>query len=253
MPRLNDLNADLEKQKLPTGNFSFSGTRIEDLGATEYTLCTIVVDISGSTDGFHPEMEMCLKEVLKACKYSPRCDNLMIRLLVFATKLEEVHGFKLLSNCNENDYNNVLEGHKTIGGTTSLYDASINGVEATSSYGKSLIAQDFSANGIVVVITDGCDNASTFPVSTVQQRLKEAVKQENLESLVSILVGINITDSYVKTALENFAKDAGFTQYVDAGDANAKTLAKLAAFVSKSISSQSQALGSGGPSKQLTF
>jgi hypothetical protein len=252
MPRLADLSVDLEKQNLPTGNFSFSATRIEDLGATEYTLCTIVVDISGSTAGFRSEMEKTLKEVVRACKYSPRSDNLMVRLVIFATRLEEVHGFKLLVNCNEADYDGVLN-RDDLGSTTALYDASVNGIEATNVYSASLRKQDFSANGLIVVITDGLNNASTYTENTVKSKLEEGVKAEDLESLLSILVGVNITESYVQTALANYASDAGFSQYVDAGKADAKNLAKLAQFISKSISSQSQSLGSGGASKPLVF
>ena len=47
--------------------------------------------------------------------------------------------------------------------------------------------------------------------------------------------------------------NCGFTQYVAIADANATTIAKLGDFVSRSISSQSQALGTGGPSQSLTF
>lgn len=253
MPRLGDLNVDLEKQKLPTGNYSFSATRISDLGATEYTLATIVVDWSGSTEGFRAEMEKCLKSVVQACKYSPRSDNLMVRLLIFARDLKEIHGFKLLANCNEADYDGILQQQHNIGSTTALYDATVNGVEASSVYGASLIKQDFSANAIVVIITDGMNNEGVFTAKTVRTKLNESVTSETLESMVSVLIGVNITDPSVTNALTTFQTDAGLSQYVDAGNADAKTLAKLAAFVSKSISSQSQALGTGGPSKQLTF
>jgi hypothetical protein len=251
MPRLNDLNVDLELQKLPTGNYSFSATRIDSLGATEYTLATIVVDCSGSTSAFRDEMEKCLKSVVQACKYSPRSDNLMIRLVIFATSVLEVHGFKLLANCNESDYDGILQ-QSGIGGTTALYDACVNGIEASSIYGASLIKQDFSANGILVAITDGQNNEGVFTSQEVGKRLKLAVTAETLETMVSILVGINVGDTSVSGSLQQFVTDAGFSQYVNAGDANAKTLAKLAAFVSKSISSQSQSLGS-GVSQNLTF
>jgi len=50
----------------------------------------------------------------------------------------------------------------------------------------------------------------------------------------------------VTTALKNFSDQARLNQFVDAGEATAQKLAKLAAFVSRSITSQSQALGSGG-------
>lgn len=251
MPKLGDLNADLETQKLPTGNYQFSAQRIKDLGATEYTLASVVVDVSGSTEPFRPEMTECLKKILEACKYSPRADNLMLRLLIFSNDVHEVHGFKLLQNINPDDYNNVLDSMP--GGMTALYDAIVNGVEAGSVYGASLLKQDFGVNGIAFVITDGCNNHGTFTVNTVKQKLQESVTKETLESLISILIGINIQDPHVKRELENFHRDAGFTQYIDAGNASPKTLAKLAEFVSRSISSQSQALGSGGPSRTLSF
>jgi hypothetical protein len=117
MPKLGDLNADLEKQKMPTGHYQFSAQRISDLGASEYTLVTLVVDVSGSTEKFRPEMTNCIKEVLKSCKYSPRSDNLMFRLVRFSNDVQEVHGFKLLENCNADDYNDALN---VPGGLTAL-------------------------------------------------------------------------------------------------------------------------------------
>ena len=54
-------------------------------------------------------------------------------------------------------------------------------------------------------------------------------------------------------ALQGFTAQAGVDQYVDVADATPGTLAKLARFVSHSISSQSQSLGTGGPSLALVF
>lgn len=55
MPRLD--NSGLEEFNLPTGNFGFSAERIADLGSSEYTLVSIIVDDSGSVAGFKTEME----------------------------------------------------------------------------------------------------------------------------------------------------------------------------------------------------
>ncbi len=58
----------LESRKVPGTHFGYTGTRLNDLtGATEYTLCTIVLDESGSTELFKQEMEKCIQEVVKAC------------------------------------------------------------------------------------------------------------------------------------------------------------------------------------------
>ena len=110
MPRFDKDNAELQKHN--AGHFGFSAAKIEDLGATEYTLVQIVVDVSGSTYSFRTEMEQSLKEVVRACQHSPRSDNLMIRLLIFADDVQEVHGFKLLENCNLDDYNDALQGRR---------------------------------------------------------------------------------------------------------------------------------------------
>jgi len=245
MPKLTD---NLENFKLP-GSYGYSATKLSDLGATEYTLVTLVVDDSGSIDSFRTEMVDAIKSVVNACRYSPRADNLMIRLVTFSNHLKEIHGFKLLANCNPDDYNGVL----VMGGATALFDATVNSVDATSAYGKTLVDSQFSTNGIVIVITDGEDNQSSNGINSVAASLKKATVTETLESLVSILIGVNVTEASVATALSDLHTKGGFTQYVELKDASAKTLAKLAQFVSKSISSQSTSLGTGGPSKSLTF
>jgi hypothetical protein len=56
----------------------------------------------------------------------------------------------------------------------------------------------------------------------------------------------------LKSYLDAFKRDAALDEYISAGDATAARLAKLAAFVSQSISSQSQALGTGGPSQAIS-
>jgi len=235
---------------LPSSHFGFSHTRIEDLGATEYTLVSLNADKSGSTDPFKPEMEKVVKAVVRACRRSPRADNLMLRLTIFDHQFEEVHGFKLLGNCNEDDYKGIMG--KT-GGTTALYGSTLNVVEAQNSYAETLVGNDFSVNGIVIVITDGLDNIGGATPGSIKKALTAAVTGEKMESCLSILVGVNITEPSVKQVLEQFKDEAGFTQFVALADADEKTLAKLADFVSRSISSQSQSLGTGGPSQTLNF
>ncbi len=244
MPVLNDIT--LNDIDLPNSNYGYSATRIEDLGATEYTVATIACDVSGSTTGFTTEMEAAITRIVQACKFSPRADNLLLRLVEFDDSLDEIHGFKLLENCNAADY----AGRLRSGGSTALYDATENAVSATVSYGQQLSTNDFSANAILFVITDGCDNASKLPAKRVKEALKHAVTSEALESVVSILIGVNVQDQMVSRQLRAFQRDAGFTQYVELETADAKTLARLAHFVSQSISAQSQSLGTGGAASQ---
>lgn len=235
--------------KFTTGTFSFSGTNINDLESSEYTLCVICLDSSYSIENFKSEMEKTVKSVISSCSNSPRSDNLMIRFVTFDRTVQEFHGFKELNKCVLSDYDNILNN---LGGATALYDGILNSLESLDKYGKELNESDYSVNALLVTISDGDDNNSTFTVKSLKQKLQEIVGEKKLESLVSILVGVNTADAGMGLLLNNLAKETGM-QYIDIATADAKSLAKLAQFISKSISSQSQALNTGAASKSLTF
>ena len=247
MPILNDTS--LDQIALPNSHYGYSATRLEELGATEYTLVTIACDVSGSTSAFTFDMEAAITRIVQACKFSPRADNLLLRLVAFDDTLSEIHGFKLLENCNLADYGGTLRS----GGSTALHDATENAVASTINYGQKLLTGDFSANAILFVITDGMDNASKLSAKNVKEALSRAVTSEALEAIVSILIGVNVQDPEVGRYLRQFYAETGFTQYVELDKADARTLARLAEFVSQSISAQSRALGTGGPSQPLVF
>jgi uncharacterized protein YegL len=226
-------------------NYRFSATKIDKLGAAEYTLATIVEDTSGSVTGFAPQLEQAIKTIFNAMQKSPRKDNLLLRLTTFDSRLKEVHGFKLLNSIKEDDYTGVLNCY----GSTALFDATDEAIQATSTYGKTLTDQNFLVNAIIVVVTDGDNNAGNiFDAAQIKKSLDIARKSENLESITLILVGVTNDDVNLDAYLQKFVTDAGITQYVAIGKATAGKIAKLAAFVSHSISSTSSSLGTGAPS-----
>lgn len=247
MPVLTDLN--LDRKALATSHYGYSATRIDDLGASEYTLVSIVSDSSSSVQAFGHELTEALKSIVQACQYSPRADNLLLRLVEFNGQMNELHGFKMLPFCRLGDYDTILN----LGGSTALYDAAENAISATTDYARDLTRKGFGANAIVFVLTDGEDNSSKLTANSVKQALVRARSEEALESFVSVLIGVNVQDRNIGRYLQKLHTDAGFTQYVEIGRADARTLARLADFVSRSISAQSVALGTGGPSKSLTF
>lgn len=249
MPVLGNNSTNMEEHQIGASNFSFSAKRIEDLGASEYTLALLVIDVSGSVISFAAEIEKAVKEVCISCRRSPRADNLMLRVILFDSNVTEFHGYKPLTECAEDDYTSCINP----GGVTALYDATYNGVQSMVQYGRDLVDQDFDVNGAVFVITDGRDNDSKLTRDMVKQALSEAVTGEAMESLISVLIGVNTVADGLSSYLQDFKDEAGFSQYVAIADATEKQLAKLGAFISQSISSQSQALGTGGPSKSLSF
>jgi hypothetical protein len=119
------------------------------------------------------------------------------------------------------------------------------------------VSQQFSVNGAIFLITDGIDNESKTTVTMVKNALEGGVKDEALESMMAVLIGIGSGSdediANVSAELRDFHENAGFGQYVHAGKATPAALAKIGGFVSKSASSQSRALGSGGPSQSFSF
>jgi hypothetical protein len=226
--------------------FGFSAVRPETLGASEYTLVTVAMDKTGSVSTFAQELFRIKKAVVEACRKSPRAEYLLLRLLEFNTQVDEVHGFLPLNDVDVNSYVTP-----TCTGTTALFDAAYSAVSASNTYAQTLTKDDYLVNALVVIITDGDDNASRMRAADVRAELEKAIKGEHLESLRTILVGVNATQ--YQRELDTFKTDAGIDQYVDVADATPQRLAKLADFVSRSISAQSQSLGTGGPSQALTF
>ncbi len=250
MPRLMDSSAMVVGQIDGMQGFKFSGVRTEKLGATEYTLVTIAVDVTGSVWSFEQELLETLVIAVEACQKSPRSDNLLLRVIKFSSMfgngVDELHGFKPLTEIDaKNDYQALDPG-----GLTPLCDACFSAIGAMNAYGQKLVDDDFGVNAIAFIITDGGENASVATMKMVRDEAEKAVTGEIVESMVSVLIGINATE--YKYELEQFQKEAGLTQYIDAGKATKAKLAKLADFVSQSVSSQSQALGTGGPSQNIS-
>lgn len=246
MPRLDGMDT----HNIGRGGFAFTGARIDRLGSTEQTLVTVATDVTGSLMGYEAALQKMEQEAIAGCRKSPRSDNVMVRLIRFASNsrmpkgIEEVFGFTPLM-----DIDVAAIPPISVGGGTPLYDAVYSAIGATNEYAKQLRDADFGVNSIVFIITDGDDNTSVATRKMVKDEQAAAVTSESLDSHLSILIGMN-TAQY-GPYLQQLKQEAGINQYVDMGDVTPQRLAKLADFVSTSVSLQSQALGTGGPSKQI--
>lgn len=229
--------------------YGFSAVRIDELGATEYTLVAIAADASGSVASFRRQIEACMAEIAKSCAASPRADNLLLRVSAFDGQVHEVHGYRPLSAGSRGDY----RGCTAHGGATALYDAALNAVASIRDYAETLSDADYECNGILFVITDGADNASEADAAALARALATATTSPHLDSLVTVLVGVGVQDPSLRAFLEDLRRAAGFGAYVELPRADAATLAKLARFVSQSVARQSQALGTGTAGPMIGF
>jgi uncharacterized protein YegL len=229
--------------------YSYSGKDVGKLGATEYTLVSIQVDGSGSVSDFKADLEKALKSCVDACRKSPEAEKILVRLVIFNDGLVEVHGFVPLQDIDIDKYKGIISPS----GMTALCDATLDSIEAVQHYAEHLTEMDFNCNGIVFVITDGCENASRIATNAkIKGFVKVVKKAEKLESIRTVLVGVG-NETEVKAPLEQFQQECNLDQFIWVGEATPGKLAKLAEFISQSVSSQSKALGSGAASAPITF
>ncbi len=233
---------DQDLETLNAGShYKFSATRPEKLGASEYTLVTVVCDTSGSVQPFAAQLELMLKTVFKACNKADnaRRENILFRLTQFNDGLTELHGFKELGKINEDDYTNILQ----LGGMTALFDAADEALKVSEAYAEHMVQMSFDVNAIVFIITDGQNNIGRIrDASAIRHTVETVIRSEKLMSVVTVLVGVTNDDTNLDAYLSTFKNDANLSQYVSIGKATPGKLAKLAQFVSQSISSTSQAL-----------
>jgi len=239
------LKPDFQSFMLPTGG-NFTGLKIghEDM-TSENTVATGLLDESGSTNSFARDMELAVGEIIKSLRDSSRAEHIMYRHCHFGTGFREHHGYTPLSKLNPGDYDGCYQP----GGATHLYDSCVNVIEATQVYGEEITNKKYLCNGFIYIITDGADYGSTLTIPDVRDALAKAIASEDLESLMTVLIGVNV-GSY-KAGLEKFKNDAGLTQFITLENTSAKALAKLSGFIVSSMMAQSQHLGLGGPSQPL--
>ncbi len=231
-------------------NFKYSAIDMDNLDAGAYTIVNVLVDVTLSVSGLESEIENCLKTIVDACEKDSCSETLLVRVATFSSSqgIVEQHGFVLLNSIDKDKYT-----IKT-GGMTNLYDAILDCIETTEVYAKDLQKQKYDCNAIFYVITDGCENDSvTGTLDKIKSSMDKLKRSETCESVTSVLVGLADTYSGVKDYLMTLKDDGGLDEYVSVGDATPSNLAKLGRMISQSISSTSQALGSGGPSQTANF
>lgn len=241
MPAFDD---NMEEFEGAAGGFKFSGVSIDELDEESYTLGHLVVDITGSVYGWQDQLLHVIKESVRGCRRAPRADNLLVRVTTFNEGVYETHGWKPLSQIDEdNDYPEMDPNFQT-----ALFDATIDGLEAMSQYAAKMKEPPnyYSANGVLIIVTDGDNNKGTVrDPKIVGDKLAEVIRSENLESVIVILVGVNVTEQYYKEKLTEFKEEANLTKYINIEEVNDKTMAKLAEFISSSVSDTLDNLGTG--------
>jgi|GEM_PF-4784213 len=234
--------------------FTYSAAVLDfDEAPEEMTLVALATDTSSSVRSFSPQLLAATKAgVLGLGDACPHVNQLWIRQLRFNHEVEEQHGFQLFSDIDENADFPTIDA----GGGTALYDATLEAFSVMGAEASRLNAEDVMANGILIVVTDGRDEHSSSTIAAVAAKLTELVdsKSRVLESLKVYLVGVNAASC--QSEHESFIRELGLnpdTDYKLIEDFNEKTAGQLAGWISRSVSAQAAAAGTGGPSANVEF
>lgn len=227
---------DLEQFNIPNTPFTFSGVSPESdsFGASKYTIVSVSRDKSGSTYQYEKQITEALNKTLASCKLSPMAENIRLRVEEFNDRVKEVHGFLPLDQIPE--YQSTRSESET-----ALVDAVYSSVGAAVQYAKKLRDNEYGVNMLNIVITDGLENASKYRCSDLKKLIDDVRASEAAGSIMTILVGVN-DGGALSGELESFKDEVGIDKYISVGDVTDKSMARLAEFISRSVSSSSQAI-----------
>ena len=178
------------------------GVDIDEIDSEEVTLVTVVIDASGSMEPFAAEVLTQYKEqFLRPLQGAKNAASLLVSVWVFSDdggeKVRLVHGYTPIPDCKgltKADYNPS--------GMTPLRDAVMKGITGLVNYGQTLRDNGTRTKSIVLVLSDGLENASQVSGAKVK-RLSEDVLRAQEFVLSYIFFGD-------KSEGDKAAKEIGF-------------------------------------------
>jgi len=139
---------------------------VDEIDNEHQTLINVVIDCSGSMSGYEQTMIGCLKKFKQAIRDSKQEDEILAAITRFGVGGSDVEyeGYQLVSDL-PTDY--------SAQGMTPLYDAVVGVQERLydgngNGYMEQLMQNGIKTKGVVVIFSDGCENASRL------HRLKDA-------------------------------------------------------------------------------
>ena len=132
---------------------------IDEIENERQTLVNLVIDCSGSMSGYVQTMVGCLESFKQAIKNSKQEDEMLVAITRFGIRSGvEYEGYQLV---------NSMSTSYSADGMTPLYDA-VCGVQERlydgqdNGYMEELVQEGIKVKGIVVILSDGCENDSKY-------------------------------------------------------------------------------------------
>ncbi len=150
------------------------GAPLAQLTSNDVTLAMNVIDMSGSMAPFAADlMRAYNKDYLDAMAASPMADDILLSTILFNDQVRLLHGYINLA-----DAPRLTSRDYAPDGTTALYDAVAGAFTNMVLYAQQLRQNGIGARCLMVVYSDGEDNASKQRAREIKRTAQELLKQE---------------------------------------------------------------------------
>lgn len=232
---LTDDTLDLVATNLNNVALTSIGTPLDQLASNEVTLAMNIIDMSGSMASHAADLIRAYNDdYLAAMAGSTAADDILVSTLLFNARVKLLHGY-----LNLLDAPPLMRHIYDPDGTTALYDAVATGLTNMVVYAQHLRQRGVMVRCIVIVYSDGEDNASQQSATAVRRASQELLKHE-IYTLA--YVGFNSND-LTEDQLQRLADEIGFPETLIAGLDHAE-LRRIFHLVSVSTVRASQQQGS---------
>lgn len=149
------------------------GTAAEDLDASDATLVSVVLDMSGSMSPHQRTVIDAYDAMLKALAGSKAAASILLSTWVFADRPALLHGYQPVGW-----HQPLTVAEYAPDGCTALHDALLGCMTGLVAYGQQLLDNGVPNRRVVFVLSDGEDNASTARALDVRTAAKALLAQE---------------------------------------------------------------------------
>lgn len=185
-------------------------TPLHQLAANDVTLAMNILDMSGSMAPHTADLIRAYNDdYLATMAGSAVADDILVSTLVFNNKAKTLHGYLPL-----NDTPHLGRPSYDPDGSTALYDAVAAGLTNMVLYAQQLRAGGVTVRGVLIVYTDGEDNASKQQAVDIQRAAADLLRQE-LYTLALVGFGLKQPVGFVgmrngRSPAQELAEQMGF-------------------------------------------
>lgn len=157
-----------------------AGVDIDEIDSEEVTLVTVLIDASDSMWSHRGEVLKSYQEqFLDPLRKAKNADSILVSAWVFSAigdpkdNVRLIHGYTPVPKCPD-----LTTSDYEPNGMTPLLDAVMKGVTGLVSYGQNLRDNGTRTKSIVVVLSDGWENASHVGKTKVKQLSQDVLKSQ---------------------------------------------------------------------------